>query len=171
MSTLTKEEQTTNAETFRHILTVRALLLECVRELVNRADAHDVSKLGHPEVDTFVRRTPILAGLTYGSPEYKACVAILERRFHLIQRHNPHHPEYHPSGIEGMDLFDVLEMVLDWKGATLRHKNGDIRKSLEINTTRFNLPPAIVQLISNTLPKVEEMTKRSRVAISYPHVE
>lgn len=37
--TLTKEEQITNAETFRHIITVRALLLEGVRELVNRADA------------------------------------------------------------------------------------------------------------------------------------
>jgi hypothetical protein len=42
-----------------------------------------------------------------------------------IQHHykaNSHHPEFYDNGVEGMSLFDVLEMLLDWKAATERRR-------------------------------------------------
>lgn len=170
MTELTDAERLTNAETMRHILTVRALIMEAIREFVNRADAHDVSKLGPPEVDTFTKYTDVLAKLTYGSDEYKACLKEMQPALDNHYAHNAHHPEHHADGIMGMDLFDLLEMMLDWKAATLRHKNGDINRSIVVNTERYKIPEPLVQILKNTVDQIERMAVKSRVAISYPHV-
>ncbi|MBP9743732.1 MAG: hypothetical protein KBD37_10305 [Burkholderiales bacterium] len=168
---LTETEQVTNAETMRHILTVRALLMECVRELTERAIKHDQSKLGKPEVDTFTKYTSVLAGLTYGSEEYKQCLAEMKPALDNHYACNAHHPEHHKDGFMGMNLIDLLEMVIDWKAATLRHKNGDIRNSLEINTKRYDIPEPIRRILENTLPMVETMAATARVDVSYPHID
>jgi len=168
---LTDAERLTNAETMRHILTVRALLMECVRELAERAAAHDQSKLGPPEVDAFTRWTPVLAGLTYGSPEYTAALASMKPAVDHHYACNAHHPEHHKGGILGMDLVDLLEMVIDWKAATLRHKDGDLRRSLEVNAERYGIPEPLRRILENTIPAVEAMAESARVADSYPHVE
>lgn len=170
MTDLSNAEKLTNAETMRHILTIRALLMECMRELINRADAHDLSKLAPPEVDTFTKYTDTLAKLTYNSPEYKQCLAEMKPALDNHYKCNAHHPEHFANGIHDMNLFDLIEMLVDWKAATLRHANGDIKKSIESNTERYGMPPFLVQLFKNTLPQLEKMAARSRVAVSYPHV-
>lgn len=53
-------------------------------------------------------------------------------------------------GINGMDLFDVIEMFFDWKAATERMASGDIGKSIEINRTRFNMSPQLARIFRNT---------------------
>ncbi len=59
------------------------------------------------------------------------------------------------NGVDGMSLFDVLEMLLDWKAAAERMKNGgDIRKSLEINTKRFGLSSQLVHILENTIKEI-----------------
>lgn len=168
---LTPEERLTNAETMRHILTVRALLLEVVGELTRRARAHDVSKLGPPEVDTFVKYTPILKGLTYGSDEYRAALAAMEPALRNHYAKNSHHPEHFEGGILDMDLFDLLEMMIDWKAATLRHANGDLRKSLEVNGPRYGIPEPLYRILGNTIERVERLAEKANVAVSYPHIE
>lgn len=56
------------------------------------------------------------------------------------------------SGVDGMSLFDVLEMLLDWKAATERMKDGgDIRKSLVINRERFQMSPQLASVLENTI--------------------
>jgi hypothetical protein len=56
------------------------------------------------------------------------------------------------SSVNGMSLFDVLEMLLDWKAATERMKGGgDIRRSLEINRERFKLTPQLESILANTI--------------------
>ena len=49
-----------------------------------------------------------------------------------------------------MHIVDVLEMLCDWKAATLRHDDGDIMRSIEINAKRFNMPPMLVAIFKNT---------------------
>jgi hypothetical protein len=36
-----------------------------------------------------------------------------------------------------MDLVQVIEMLADWKAATLRHADGDLARSIEQNAERF----------------------------------
>lgn len=56
------------------------------------------------------------------------------------------------SSVNNMNLFDILEMLIDWTAACKRHADGDINKSIEINTTRFNLSPQLVNIMKNTVP-------------------
>lgn len=55
------------------------------------------------------------------------------------------------GGVDGMDLMDLAEMLCDWKAATLRHDDGDIMMSIEINTERFGLSPQLVHILRNTV--------------------
>jgi len=165
------EIATVAAETMRHILTVRSLLLGCILELAARADGHDRSKLEAPEDAMYAVFTARLATLTYGSEEYRACLREMGPALAHHYAHNSHHPEYHPDGIAGMNLFDLLEMLCDWKAATLRHRDGSLEASLRINETRFAMPPAIVRLLRNTISVIDALALFGKVAASYPHVE
>jgi Family of unknown function (DUF5662) len=68
---LTLDQKATNADTSRHIRTVQKLLHLFVKELLDRADEHDQSKLRTPEVQLFTEFTQKLATSTYGSEEYE----------------------------------------------------------------------------------------------------
>jgi hypothetical protein len=62
----------------------------------------------------------------------------------------------HQSPVNGMNLFDLIEMFLDWTAACQRHADGDINKSIEVNTTRFALSPQLVEIFKNTVPWVRD---------------
>ena len=87
----------------------------------------------------------------YGSDEYKEFLAGMKPALDHHYAENRHHPEHFENGIDGMDLFDLVEMLFDWKEATERHNNGDILKSLDINEKRFNISPQLKQILANTV--------------------
>lgn len=150
---LTDNQKITNYETLKHIELVMHLLATMQNELLQRMFSHDRSKLESPEMEMFAQFTDKLASLTYGSDEYKQCLE--EMKSSALGHHyenNRHHPEFFPNGVEDMNLIDLLEMVCDWKAASLRHNDGDIHKSLEINTERFNLSPQLAKILKNTIP-------------------
>lgn len=151
MTELSLEEKATNAATLTHIMHVRNLLNMAARELLYRGEIHDQSKLGDLERKTFVEFTPKLKNSTYGSDEYKGFLKAMGPALANHYASNRHHPEFHDKGIEDMNLIDVLEMLLDWKAATMRHDNGDLMKSIEINEGRFNMSPQLVAILQNTV--------------------
>ncbi len=138
-------------DTREHIATVRRFLGRMVDDLTRRQHEHDASKLVSPEVEAFDEFTPKLKGSTYGSEEYKDFLAAMGPALAHHYAHNSHHPEHFPDGIKGMSLLDVLEMLCDWKAATLRHADGDIRRSIEINQKRFGYSDELKALLLNTL--------------------
>jgi hypothetical protein len=142
-------------DTWEHIRNVRRFMGKVITDLTYRADRHDQSKLIPPEVEAYDELTPRLAGVTYGSDEYRATLREMKP---AIQHHyaaNSHHPEHYPDGIRGMNLLDVVEMLCDWKAASLRHNNGDFRKSIEINQERFGYSDELKAIFLNTLPLLE----------------
>lgn len=148
---LTVDEQATNFVTMRHIERVRNLLNTCVRNLLYRGERHDQSKLEQPEVSEFTRLTPILKGLTYGSPEYDKSKEELADALAHHYANNRHHPEHFKRGIQDMNLLDLVEMFCDWKAASERHNDGNIRKSIAINADRYNFPTELVSIFENTI--------------------
>lgn len=141
-------------DTRAHIERVGVLLHVMMEHLRNRAHLHDASKLQEPEKSMFDEYTPRLRALTYGSDEYKTALKDMGVALAHHYAHNSHHPEHHTMGVGGMSLLDVLEMLCDWKAATERHANGDIRKSLEINQARFGISDQLAWVLENT---VDEM--------------
>lgn len=141
-------------DTLKHIKRVNQLMTEACTELIRRANCHDESKLHAPEKELFDEATDRLRGLTYGSDEYKASLVHLKPALDHHYANNSHHPEHYENGVDGMDLFDLMEMFFDWKAATERHADGNIYKSIDINKTRFKLSPQIESILINTAKRL-----------------
>ncbi len=143
-------EYDSRPDTKKHIARVQELLQQVAAEFDDRGRRHDDSKLHEPEKSAFDLATPRLAGSTYGSDEYKGFLADLKPALDHHYAANSHHPEYYPLGVNGMSLFDVLEMLCDWKAAGERHKDGSISRSLEVNRGRFNISDQLQAILVNT---------------------
>lgn len=145
--------------TLLHTRRVAQLMSLAVQSLLQRAVSHDESKLHPPEAELFAAHTQSLKYLTYGSPTYEAARRELAPALTHHYANNPHHPEHYPEGIEGMSLIDLLEMLLDWRAATERHDNGDIRHSIEINQARYGYNDALKKIFLNTLEQLDLLPK------------
>lgn len=154
---MTIEEKATNADTSRHIRTVVRLLHLAVKELLDRADAHDQSKLQPPELAYFTEYTDKLKGCTYGSAEYESYLKAMAPALEHHYARNAHHPEHYQNGVWDMNLFDLIEMFCDWKAATLRHDNGNLRKSIAHNAKRFNIEAQLTRILENTVDLVDHV--------------
>lgn len=139
-----------NKATEEHIRKVRIRMAEVVDNLLLRAALHDASKLIEPEASGYALLTTRLENIVYGSNEYRT--ALQEAR-EVIAHHyaqNTHHPEHWPAGITDMSLLDILEMFCDWKAAGERTKDGSIVKSIDLNSTRFQMSDQLIALFRNT---------------------
>lgn len=144
-------------DTREHIGLVKYWMAAAVINLRNRAGKHDASKLEEPEMHGFMamHNDRKLQSMRYGTPEY---IAQKEKHDPTVQHHyagNDHHPEHWPNGIRDMSLLSVLEMLCDWAASTKRMKDGDLRRSIEINAERFGYGEELTQLLLNTALELE----------------
>jgi len=151
---MNKEEKVTNYETLTHINNVRDKVNEIVTKLLEKAENHDKSKMEEPELTPFVKMTPLLAKSTYGSEEYDGFLEELKPALDHHYAKNTHHPEHHKQGVGDMTLIDIVEMLCDWKSATMRHNDGNLRKSIEINGKRFKINSQLIKILENTVKEM-----------------
>jgi hypothetical protein len=138
-------------DTEKHIETVRGFLSDVIGNLAARSLLHDGSKLVEPEKSMYDEFTPKLKGSTYGSDEYKGFLKDMGVALKHHYENNSHHPEHYENGINGMTLMDLVEMLADWKAAGMRHANGNIEQSLEINRKRFGMSDQLFEIFKNTV--------------------
>jgi hypothetical protein len=139
------------ADTLTHILRINELLHIAAKNILDRADKHDRSKLGAIEKPIFDEFTPKLKDSEYGSDEYMGFLKSMKPALDNHYKENSsHHPEGHENGINDMNLFDMLEMIIDWKAAGERHTTGCLKKSIEINKKRFGMSDQLAQIFMNT---------------------
>lgn len=144
------EKYDSKKDTQAHIARVRELLTGACSELIRRANNHDASKLKSPEKEYFDKFTPKLAGSTYGSDKYKQFLKELKPGLDHHYEKNHHHPEHYKNGLDGFNLFDLVEMFFDWKAASERHNNGNIFNSIKINKERFKMSKQLESIFKNT---------------------
>lgn len=145
-------------ETRAHINRVRDFLAVATDNLRVRAERHDATKLVEPELSAFDVATPKLAELEYGSDEYRASLRELKPALEHHFAHNDHHPEHHSTGVNGMSLLSLLEMLCDWRAASERTKQrGDdpekvasFEAGLIYNFERFGIEPQLAGVMMNT---------------------
>lgn len=143
-------------ETIKHIEKVRHYIRIFTDALTTRGVKHDASKLEDPELEVFTDVTPRLASLTYGSEEYDASLKEIQVALDHHYASNRHHPEHFTKGIEDMTLVDILEMLCDWKAASLRQHDGNLLKSIEINANRFGYDDQLKKIFINTAKLIDE---------------
>jgi hypothetical protein len=139
------------ADTYKHIKRVGFFLNRMIRDLINRGEIHDDSKLEDPELEGFANASS-LSDVEYGTPAYKEMLAstgLAETISHHYAK-NRHHTEHWANGINDMNLLDVLEMICDWRAATERNRNGNIKTSIELNAEKYGISPQLRKIMENT---------------------
>jgi hypothetical protein len=138
-------------DTRLHTDRVRFLLGHCAIVLLERGASHDASKLEEPEKAIFDEVGNRLAVITYAGEEYKNSLADLKVALDHHYLRNAHHPEHYPNGVDDMSLFDLTEMLMDWKAAGERHPGGiDISRSIENSSERFLVSEQLKKILMNT---------------------
>lgn len=151
MGELSFNQKAAHFSTLEHIREVQKLMYHFQCALGERALDHDRSKIEHPvENSLFAEYSPCLSQIRFGSPEYEESLKKLGPALEHHRANNRHHPEFHDEGVDGMTLIDLLEMACDWKAASMRSKDGDVMKSLEVSEKRFGLSPQLVKIFANT---------------------
>ena len=143
-------------ETIKHIENVRKYIRIFTDALTSRGVKHDSTKLDSPEVEVFTECTPKLAKLTYGTPEYNESLKELDTALQHHYAHNRHHPEHFSKGIDDMTLVDIVEMLCDWKAASMRQHDGNLLKSIELNAQRFGYDDQLKRIFVNTAKILDE---------------
>jgi len=156
------------AETLKHRHQVQKFFYMILKEALDRTANHDESKLAPEEKAAFDEATPKLRSLKYPSPEYDASLKALEPALKHHYANNRHHPEHFVNGVKDMNLIDLIEMFCDWQAAVLRHENGDIYKSIEHNSKKFELSEDITLVLRNTADFFASKSKESRTQQGKP---
>jgi hypothetical protein len=145
-------------DTLLHIKRVSALLTMVATELLERSNNHDSSKLREPEKSYFDKYTPKLKGSKYGSEEYNNFLKELKPALDHHYSKNSHHPEHYKNGVDEMNLFDIVEMFVDWLAANERHTENktDIFESIDYNKQRFKMSDQLTSIFKNTINFMRE---------------
>lgn len=138
-------------DTVAHKQKVFDLLCVVAERLADRAVRHDLSKLQPVEKPIFDEFTPKLKDSTYGSDEYKRFLKEMKVALDHHYSFNRHHPEHFKNGVSGMNLIDLVEMYCDWKAASMRHADGDMFRSIDINKKRFGYSDELESIFKNTI--------------------
>ena len=137
--------------TNKHIERVRELLNDAAARLNVRGFHHDMSKRKDIELEPLARMQMVInrhGQAPYGSEEYKARTAMLGPMLEHHYANNSHHPEHYEDGVDGMDLFDVVEMFFDWKAASERGEE----PAMNIKTAceKYRVSPQLERIFQNT---------------------
>lgn len=143
-------------ETQKHIENVRKYIRFVTEKLTARGVEHDKLKLESPEVEIFAEYTPKLADATYGSDEYNLFLKEMDVALQHHYANYRHHPEHFAKGVNDMNLIDIIEMLCDWKAASLRQNDGNLLKSIETNAQRFGYDDQMKQIFINTAKMFDE---------------
>lgn len=137
--------------THKHRARIQQLLSEFTAEMSKRATFHDLSKFGPEELNPLAKMQKTVSEngeAAYGTDDYKERLKILEPMLDHHYLRNSHHPEHYINGIDGMSLFDIVEMFFDWKAASERGDNSVM--GLTASKERFNISDQLHNIFKNT---------------------
>lgn len=155
-ATRSRARQSAIAVTEKHIARVHALLSMAAVELLTRGSLHDRSKFSEEEIGPLSDMQEVIdrdGQAPYGSTEYRRRTAMLGPMLKHHYANNSHHPEYYHDGVDGMDLFDVVEMFFDWKAASERGEE----PAMNINAAceRHRVSPQLKRIFENTADNLD----------------
>lgn len=143
---------TIREEIENHILDVRTFIEQIRFSLFLRGRDHDESKLQEPEFTLYEKLSENIKAIEdefgYGSHQYEKYIRDNQDAFYLHFKKNRHHPEYHPNGIDDMNLVDIIELFCDWKAAASKRGKP---VNLDANQKRFGVSDQLIRIFENTL--------------------
>ena len=136
---------------YHHKFVVLQQMNIIIQELIKRAQDHDNSKFSEEEFPFLVAAMDDFHKTPFGTPEYMELRKKWAKLFDSHYKKNNHHPEHFPNGIEDMTLLDLIEMLCDWKAASMRTENGgNIANSIKVGAERYGFIPQLIKILENT---------------------
>lgn len=138
-----------------HSNKVKIVMTSLIQALEERADTHDHSKLSESELPRYAAYLDRMRGVKFGSSEYHKIRLEFSDAHDLHYSRNRHHPEHFERGINGMNLIDIIEMLCDWKVASVAY-GGNVRISLEIQKKALGISDQLASILLNTIDMIGE---------------
>lgn len=142
---------TSTEKTLRHINRVSELLGQFASEFIKRAALHDRSKFDAEEAGPLAEMDALIerdGNVPFGSHEYEERKKLLGPMLRHHYENNSHHPEHYANGVDGMDLFDLVEMFADWKAASERGEQSSI--GVSVGCEKYKISPQLENIMKNT---------------------
>ncbi len=144
------EEVKEFAAIYHHKFIVLKFMNNIIQELMLRAEQHDQSKFNEDEFKIILATAEEIQKHPYGTPEHEAVRQKYAKECAIHFSKNRHHPEHFPNGVEDMNLMDLIEMLVDWKAASMRNPDGSVAKSLQFAAEKYGISPQLVKILDNT---------------------
>jgi len=138
-------------DTLLHVTEVAENLEICASNLRQRGYAHDRTKFQSMEFDAFVSTREKFKKANYGTPEYQECVDLVKPAVDHHYKNNRHHTAFYKNGIKDMTLFDIIEMLCDWRAANRRSPDLNFTESLNRCIKKYKISSELEMILRNTL--------------------
>ena len=122
-----------------------------VQELGVRANAHDASKRVEPEASVMREWIPVRRSCEFGSAAYNDAMGAMEPALQHHYEANRHHPEHFAGGVAKMGQLDLLEMLADWKAASLRQPGRPFATAFATSCERFHVAASLRSTLDETV--------------------
>lgn len=138
-------------DTMTHKENIKKVMSVIIKELENRMEHHDDSKLESPEKEAYDKYIPLLKDAEYGSLEYyeikrKMAKECLDHHY-KVNRHHPEH--YENSDISNMTIVDLVEMFCDHLAASMV-SDSTYEKGEKVNKGRYHYSNQVFEIFMNT---------------------
>ena len=144
----------------KHLSLVKKQLLLCSKEMQKRALEHDQDKLNDININqTYKKYFPELKKIPFGTEEYFEFEKIHFLEAHKKHAQNRHHYYSSKSKVKDVNLFDILEAIIDISQSSKQYNNSC---SVEESLRKKNIfDYELEEIICNTINYLEEKTEKS----------
>ncbi len=141
---------------FEHLKLIHKKLEQSSNEMLKRAQEHDMDKLQNPIInETYIEHFTKLKNIPFGTQEYFNYEKENFEAAHQLHAQNRHHYYSKKNKLEDINLFDVLEAIIDISQSAKQYGDFDgYKKSLK-NKQIFNYE--LEELIVNTVNYLEKL--------------
>lgn len=131
--------------------------------LTTQAKLHDNDKIEPGYVhDIYTEHFPTLKSIPFATPEYKAYEQEHFSEAHHQHVQNRHHYYDHRNNTTDVDLFDVLEAIVDIRLSQRQYSNYDIEIIMNTFRDKGVLDLDLESVVLNTLIKLEEIDEKTK---------
>lgn len=117
----------------KHLLMVKDKLIKSSDELLKRAQEHDIDKFENKDIyKTYKEHFPKLKKIPFGTEEYYKYEKEHFDNAHQIHAQNRHHFYSHRNNLDDINLFDLIEAIIDISQSSIQYGNEEgYKKSLK----------------------------------------
>ncbi len=127
--------------------------------LLQRANDHDNDKLDNKEIyEIYNEFFPELKKLKFGSDEYKKFEQAHFKNAHKLHAQNRHHYYSKYNQCDNINLFDILEAIIDIRQSQKQYSNYEIDAVMKTIINKGALNINLEDVVYNTLLQLEEFS-------------